>query len=170
MMIKSATLKLSCTGKLLSICGCPLQGALCDQSSDARWDPWSAGVVLLLHAPCVRGSYVWKGSCVCRTVPGMAAGAGLQNWVAAAACLRGQLVPMVWSVGQVDFSTGIVLLVAIISMCSFLPFPPLTVKKKSPGSGGSQICYCKQAVISSSKARSKNFAGPEKYRKGYACH
>lgn len=38
-------------------------------------------------------------------------------------------MPMAWAVGQVDFSTGVVLPVAIISMCSFVPFPLPIVKK-----------------------------------------
>lgn len=49
----------------------------------------------------------------------VAAGAGLWNWVTPTACLRGQLVPVVWAVGQVDFSTGGVLPVSSISVCSF---------------------------------------------------
>lgn len=86
-------------------------------------------------------------ACPCRTVSGTAAGAGLWIWVTPTACLQGQLVPMVWATGQVDFSTGIVLPVAIISMCSFVLFPPLIVKK-SPGLDDNQMCYHKQAVVS----------------------
>lgn len=112
----------------------------------------------LLRAPWVHASHAWKSSCMGRMVPGVAAGTGPWNWVTPVACLRGQLVPRVWADGQVDFSTGIVLPVAIISMCSFVPFPQLIVKKVL----GQVVTEC----VTTSRlwsARSKNFPDPQKY-------
>lgn len=114
MMIKSVSLKLSCRDKLLSICAWlgkapPVPSARCTLCAErwcfpralVSWRCAAALCALCAWIMCVEEFlHVQDG-------PGAATGTGPWNWVTPAACLEGQLVPMVRAVGQVDFSTGL---------------------------------------------------------------
>lgn len=114
MMIKSVSLKLSCRDKLLSICAWlgkapPVPSVRCTLCAErwcfarpsVSWCCAAALCALCAWIMCVEEFlHVQDG-------PRAAAGTGSWNWVTPAACLGGQLVPMVRAVGQVDFSTGL---------------------------------------------------------------